>query len=255
MQEITDVHYDSFDDCRLDLYLPEKENFETVVYFHGGGLTGGHKNDYYYVEMARDFANAGIGFVSVEYRKYPNVRFPDYICDCAKAVKWVKDNIVQYGGKGSVMISGQSAGAWISLMLCFNTQYLADVGVDAKEITAWIIDSAQTTSHFNVIQEEEHLDELCQRIDKYAPLYYVNKATSFSKMLLLFYAEDMPCRPEQNMLLYKNILAYNKDADISYVQLPGSHCAGSTKKDDDGEYPFVKAALHWLTQHSRNGEV
>lgn len=246
MKIIKDLSYDCFDDCKLDIYLPEKENFETIVYFHGGGLTSGHKNDYYYVEMATDFANAGICFVSVEYRKYPNVRFPVYLYDCAKAVRWVKDNIAQYGGSNKIMISGQSAGAWISLMLCFNKEYLSSFGINTEEISAWIIDSAQTTSHFNVIQQEEGLDELRQRIDKYAPQYYVDKDTAFSKMILIFYENDMPCRLEQNMLLYKNLLAYNKDANISYHELFGEHCHGSTKKDEDGKYPFVKTVLKWL---------
>ena len=29
--------------CVLDLYLPKNKDFATVVWFHGGGLTGGKK--------------------------------------------------------------------------------------------------------------------------------------------------------------------------------------------------------------------
>ncbi len=232
--------------CKFDLYLPEQEGYDTVVYFHGGGLEGGTKADPYYVDMAKSFAERGIAFASVEYRKYPKAKYPDYIVDCATATAFVLSNIKDYGGNGNIYVSGQSAGAWLSLMLCFNKKFFADAGVDREKILGYVIDSAQTTSHFKVIQEEKGLDELAQRIDEYAPLYYVNKDSEFPKMFLVFYGEDMPCRAEQNLLLYKALLAYNPAARVEYIQLPGGHCAGSTKKDEDGEYPFVKEVFAWL---------
>jgi hypothetical protein len=89
-------------------------------------------------------------------------------------------------------------------------------------------------------------DERLERINEFSPLYYVDENTAFSKMLLLFYEEDMPCRAEQNMLFYKSILHFNKNADITYARLPGSHCYGSTVRDADGEFRFVKEAFSWL---------
>ncbi len=248
MQIINDVVYDGkHEECKLDLYLPSAKGFETIVYFHGGGLAGGHKNDYYYVEMAEKFAEEGYGFASVEYRKYPTAKYPDFIEDCATATAFVQKKIASYGGSGKIYVSGQSAGAWMSLMLCFNGKFFDEAGVDRSTIIGYIIDSAQPTSHFRVIQEEEKgVDDLSQRIDEFAPLYYVNRNTAFPKMFLTFYENDMPCRPEQNILMYKNILAYNPEADICYKQLPGEHCHGSTKKDENGEYPFVKVTLDWL---------
>ncbi len=250
MKIIKDVAYSAInEDCLLDLYLPDTNGFDTIVYFHGGGLTGGHKNDYYYVEMAEKFAEQGYGFVSVEYRKYPTAKYPEFIEDCANATYFVQKNIANYGGNGRFYVCGQSAGAWMSLMLCFNRYFFERAGVDTSLIKGYIIDSAQPTSHFNVIQhEEEGVDDLSQRIDKFAPIYYLNKQSSFPKMILIFYENDMPCRPEQNMLLYKNILAYNPKADVCYKRLAGEHCHGSTKKDADGEYPFVKVVLDWLNK-------
>ena len=60
--------------------------------------------------------------------------------------------------------------------------------------------------------------------------------------------EDMPMRAEQNMLFYKTVLAFKKDADIVYTQLTGGHCHGSEKKDEDGQYAFVKTAFAWLKE-------
>lgn len=250
MRTIQDIIYDDrYDECKLDIYIPDNSDYKTIVYMHGGCLSSLSKSDANYVEIAKSFVNAGYGFVSIEYRKYPKAKFPDYLIDCAKAVKWVENNIKFYGGNGEIIMSGQSAGAWICLMLCFDKEYFEKSKVKINNIIGWIIDSAQTTSHFNVIQKELGLDEFAQRIDKYAPLFYINKETQFSKMFLVFYDNDMPCRLEQNMLLYKNILAYNKNANICFEKLNGTHCAGSTIKDTNGEYPFVKTALSWLSKN------
>ena len=98
--------------------------------------------------MAAAFTAAGYALASVEYRKYPNAKFPDFLLDGAKATAFVKNLVKDYGGNGEIIIAGQSAGAWMSLMLCLNKEYLANEGIASEEIKDWIIDSAQTTSHF-----------------------------------------------------------------------------------------------------------
>ncbi len=246
MKVLNNVSYnDDYEACKLDVYLPDEQTRETVVYFHGGGIQSGDKAEKNYVEIAESFVKAGYAFVSVNYRMYPTAKFPDYLQDAAKAVAYAKSN---FAGQREIIIGGQSAGAWISLMLCLNGEYLQREGVSPMEIKAWLIDSAQTTAHFNVLAKESGLHSLTQRINEYAPLFYVDEKTAFSKMLLLFYENDMPCRPEQNMLFYKNVLAFNPKADISYQQLRGGHCHGSIYKDEDGEYSFVKTALTWLNR-------
>lgn len=55
---------------------------------------------------------------------YPTAKFPEYLEDAAAAVAWAKAHIQEYGGNGELYVSGQSAGAWISMMLCVNEKYL-----------------------------------------------------------------------------------------------------------------------------------
>ena len=248
MRIFKDIQYKEYEYCQLDMYLPEKSEFDTIVWFHGGGLTAGDKSSG--EKLAEGFVEAGYGFVSVNYRMYNHgSKFPDFLIDAADAVAFVEKNIEEYGGNANrLYISGQSAGAWISLMLCMNAEYLKNVGIDNQKILGWIIDSAQTTSHFNVIQYELGEDKYAQRIDKFAPQYFVSKDTCFSKMLLIFYENDMTCRYEQNMLFYKSILAYNKEANVRYTVLSGGHCHGSSKMDEDGKYAYVKTSLQWLKE-------
>lgn len=248
MKKSLNLVYCKENNLALDLYLPDSKNFKIIVYFHGGALEFGNKQGQNTIEIAKAFVDAGYGFASCEYRKYPNAKFPDFILDGAKAVSFIEQNLSSFGGDG-IIVSGQSAGAYISLMLCVNSSYLLAENVNISKICAWIIDSAQTTSHFNVQKYELQEDELAQRINEYAPLFYINKNTKFSNMLLIFYDNDMPCRYEQNMLFYKTILAYNKNANIEYKVLKGEHCAGSNIKDKNGNYPFVLTSLLWLKKN------
>ena len=255
MRIIKDVIYKSEDSCKLDIYLPSKDGFETFVWFHGGGLENGDKESG--KKLAEAIIEAGYAFVSVEYRMYTGgARFPDFLLDAADAVAFVKENIENYGGKKDrLYISGQSAGAWISLMLCMNREFLERVGIDNKEILGWVIDSAQTTAHFNVLKYELGEDSRAQRINEFAPQFYVSDRTDFSKILLIMYEKDMPCRYEQNMLFYKSILGFNETADIMYKVLPGEHCHGSCVRDGDGQYAYVKTMLQWLKNREREREL
>ena len=71
------------DRCRLDVYYPTGvKNFPTVVWFHGGGLTGGEKS------IAPRLKNKGVAIVTVNYRLSPKVNSPAYIEDAAAAVAW-----------------------------------------------------------------------------------------------------------------------------------------------------------------------
>ena len=246
MRTFLELRYSQKNQEKLDVYLPDGDGFTTVVYFHGGGLQVHARAKENFVEIAHSFVKKGYAFVSADYRIYPNAKFPDFLEDGAEAVAFAKNFVGQYGGNGKIIVSGQSAGAWITTMLCLDKEYLDGVGIDSESIDGWIIDSAQMTAHFNVLKNEQGCHPFCQRINEYAPLYFVNKSTAFSKMLLIYYEKDMPMRPEQNILFYKTVLAFKGDADIEYVQLAGGHCDGSEHKDDDGEYPFIKAAFTWL---------
>lgn len=242
---IKDIKYGEKENNLLDVYLPSNSNFQTIIYFHGGGLEVGDKQDNNVVEIANSLVKKGYSFVSVNYSLYPNVKCPDFIFEGAKAIDFVNSHLKSWGGNGEVIICGQSAGAYISVMLCVDKKYLSIVKTDNLKIVAWCIESAQMTEHYNVLREKG-LDTRLQRINEFSPLYFVNENTLFSKMLLLFYDNDIPCRLEQNMLFYKSVLNFNPKAKISYKILKGGHCRASCEKDEDGEYEFVKVLSKWL---------
>ena len=246
MKEILDLQYSNYENTLVDIYLPETENFQTIVYFHGGGLEHGSRRNERIVELAKSLTEKGYAFASVEYRMYPEAKFPDYLVDSAKATAFVKKYVQSHGGSGEIIITGQSAGAWISLMLCLNVEYLVKEGINSEEVKGWFIDSSQTTSHFNVLQKEKGAHKYTQRIDEYAPLYFVNENTRFSRMFLVLYDQDIACRYEQNMLFYKVIKSFNPDADIEYRLISGKHCSSTKQWNEKGETLFVETFLAWV---------
>ena len=85
----------------------------------------------------------------------------------------------------------KSAGAYISVLLCVDKKYLSSVKVNSSKIVVWCIESAQMTEHYNFLREKG-LDSRLQRINEFSPLYFINENTCFSKMLLIFYDNDIP---------------------------------------------------------------
>ena len=125
MRKFTDIYYTDAQ-CNmqmLDMYLPDTEGFPVFVFFHGGGLINGDRT--HCQCLASYLPKRGVGIVSVEYRMYPDAKYPDFIEDAAAAVKWVFGNIGKYGGSGKIFVGGSSAGGYLSQMLCFDGKYLA----------------------------------------------------------------------------------------------------------------------------------
>ena len=158
------------DRCVLDIYYPKNVgNFATVVWFHGGGITGGEK------EIPEALKNKGIAIIGVNYRLSPKVKAPEYIKDAAAAVAWTFENIAGYGGDPSrIFVSGHSAGGYLASMIGLDKSYLANHGIDANDIAGLIPFSGHTITHFTV-RGEQGIPGEQPTIDKYAPLFHVRK--------------------------------------------------------------------------------
>lgn len=154
--------------CVLDIYFPTKlENFSTIVWFHGGGLTGGEK---YIPEELKD---QGVCVIAVNYRLYPKVKAPVYIEDAAAAVAWVFKNITSYGGDPSlIFVSGHSAGGYLASMIGLDRSWLANFEIEANDIAGLIPFSGHTITHFTV-REEMGIPGTQPIVDSLAPLYHV----------------------------------------------------------------------------------
>ena len=242
MKTITDLQYGPAKEHLLDIHLPDGVCRDFVVWFHGGGLEYGNRKE---IRIHEDLTKQGIGIASVEYRMYPDAKFPDFVEDCALAVKWLTDHLREYTEYRRLFVSGQSAGAWMTLMLAFDEHYLEDAGVDRSEIAGFVSDSSQITTHFRVLKERG-LDSRLERIDDAAPIYFLTENSNVNNLLLISYDEDMPCRPEQNKLFYKSIQRICPRINVQLVMLPGGHCNGSTARNEAGTFDFNDTLLRYL---------
>lgn len=117
----------------LDIYIPPSPDTQSplkmpvIVFFYGGcwgGCDTGLKEDYQFVAQA--LTSQGYIAVVADYRRYPEVRFPEIIDDARQATEWVKLNIEQYGGNAnSIFLMGHSAGAHLAAMLTLDESYLS----------------------------------------------------------------------------------------------------------------------------------
>ena len=228
--------------CKLDMYIPEKENYDTVIHFHGGGLSSGYRNDDAHIMMGSLLAERGVCFVSASYRMYPQYKFPDFLNDAASAIKYVLSYFKTK--KGKIIISGQSAGAYMGMMLCFNNEYLNAAGVNNLDIDGWLIESGQPTTHYKILSFD-NLNPDLQRIDERAPIYHINENTKFNNVCLIAYTRDLPMRKNQNILLYNTIKHFNNDANVTLRILDGLHCVNSTSRYRD-YYAYIDLVIEYL---------
>lgn len=170
--------------CRLDLYYPEnKTGFPTVVWFHGGGITGGNKF------IPEGLQEKGIAVVAVNYRLSPKVKAPVYIEDAAAAIAWTMKHIEEYGGDpGSVFISGHSAGGYLASMVGMDTSYLDKHDLKANDLAGIISYSGHAITHFTIRQEMGlNWDDVL--VDKYAPLNHIRQ--DLPPLILILGDRDM----------------------------------------------------------------
>ena len=124
VQVSRDIPYSPGQDMCADIYAPVDINKSTplVVFFYGGRWRQGRKQDYLFVAHA--LATHGVCCVLPDYRRFPEVQFPVFIEDGAKALAWAASNIEGFGGTAdNVFVMGHSAGAHIASMIALNSGY------------------------------------------------------------------------------------------------------------------------------------
>ena len=112
------------DQQKLDLYLPEKKGFATIVFTYGGGWHAGSRKSV--TPIGEKFQKLGFGCALLSHRLSPKDTFPAQIEDVASAFAWIKMNIADKGGDPTqVFLVGHSSGAHLSLLLATDAKYLA----------------------------------------------------------------------------------------------------------------------------------
>ena len=120
---------------RLDVYSArwKRTPAPVVVFLYGGRWKYGARRDY--VLLGNALARRGWVVVVPDYRVYPAARFPAWVEDGARAVRWAHDNVARfYGDPTRLVVVGHSAGAHTAALLALDERYLRDAGLPARAV-------------------------------------------------------------------------------------------------------------------------
>lgn len=213
------------DRCYLDLYYPKgSKGFATLIWFHGGGLSGGNKHIPGAFQRTDLYKKGDLAIITVNYRLGPKAKYPKYIEDAAASFAWAYHNIAKYGGDpAKIYISGGSAGGYLTMMIGMDPQWLAPYGIGLDKIAGLLPVSGQATSHFNVkMWLGTPGERYAPVIDKTAPLSFVSKTIPPIYLILgdRNSGKEIPCRVEENELMYACLKAL-KHPLVMFSESPG----------------------------------
>ncbi len=188
VERLGDIAYGSLPSQRLDLYLPthaEGRTLDVIVFLYGGRWTVGDKADYRFVGSA--FAEKDFIVVIPDYRKYPEVRFPMFVQDAAKALAWASDHIADYhGNPARIHVMGHSAGAHLGALLAADAQYLAAEGKDRSLV---IHDFAGLAGPYAFTPDEPDLEDMFGPPSRYPSMQVPTFIDGHQPSMLLLYGD------------------------------------------------------------------
>jgi acetyl esterase/lipase len=230
--------------CRLDLYCPQGiTGFPTVIYFHGGGLSGGNRS------IPEPLKNRGWAVVGAGYRLHPQVQHPVYIEDAAAAVAWTFQHIAERGGDpAKIFVTGGSAGGYLTAMVGLDKHYLAKHGIDANRIAGLIPVSGHMITHFTIRKEQGvSPDGRRPTIDEFAPLYHVRPDAPPTLCVTGGWEVDMLMRAEEN-LYFVRMMKLVGHKDVEQVVIEGADHGRACGECWPHVIPFIEKRLAAMEQ-------
>jgi len=144
-QGASGLAYGELPEQRFDVFVPGTSMDEAdkaagtplVVFLYGGSWSLGSRRDYRFAGQA--LAARGFTVMVPDYRLYPQVRYPDFLKDCAQAVRYALEHARELGADPRrVFLFGHSAGAYNAAMLALDPRWLRAVGHSPAELAGWV---------------------------------------------------------------------------------------------------------------------
>jgi acetyl esterase/lipase len=223
LRVVHNIAYGPSERHRLDLYGPRDASapLPAIAFFHGGSWQSGVKEDYAFVGAS--LARAGLLVAVPNYRLYPNVQYPAFINDAARATTWLARHAADHGGDpDAIFVSGHSAGAYLALMLALGTEYLGNAGFDRMRLAGAI--GLAGPYDFLPLRDRALKAVFATAGDLAAtqPISFANAATS--PILLLTGAKDRGVGPRNTAVLAARLRAHGNAVETQVY--PGIGHAG-----------------------------
>lgn len=209
-----DIAYAEDQRNKLDVYLPaHPQHAPIVVFIHGGGWNNGDKAQYKFVGVA--LAQEGWIAVLPDYRLYPDVKYPAFVADAARAVAWARVHAGDYGGNTErLYLMGHSAGAQIAMMLALDSQYLAAVGGSP----AWLHGVIGLAGPYDFLPfTRGYMHDLFGPPERFAASQPINYVTTQAPPTLLIHGmKDTTVFPKNTRNLYAALMAVDAKSTVKY---------------------------------------
>jgi acetyl esterase/lipase len=202
-----DIAYGEGPRRQYDVYAPVDmvQPAPVLVFFYGGGWSDGSKDSYAWAGRAL----AALGYVTIlpDYRLVPEVKYPEFLDDCAAAVQHVIAHAGDYGGDASrLALMGHSAGAYNAAMLTLDPAYLGE----KSPVKAFV--GVSGPYDFYPFDVDASINAFAEwpRPEETQPISYARKLQT--KFLLLYSLADKTVAPKNAINLTKALKAAGSDA-------------------------------------------
>jgi acetyl esterase/lipase len=220
---LADTHSGA-EEMKLDVFSPKisKDKKDVLIFLHGGGWNKGDKSTYSF--FGKRLARKGIVSVIINYPLSPKANYNDMAIAAAKSVKWVKENINQFGGDSSrVFISGHSAGGHLAAVVSVEEKYFDSLKLKNPIKGTILIDAAGLDMNKYLTDEEvlgktTYMDAFTKdhTIWKEAsPIYHLHEG--IPPMHIYVGGKTYPNIRESNDRFQKELLKYSTRVDYKIV--------------------------------------
>ncbi|CAH2083283.1 unnamed protein product [Euphydryas editha] len=167
IEEVTIIAIGTLDCLHLNVYVPNQASSQNrlpvLVWIHGGGFTTGFSNRYMF--GPKYLVRHGVILITLNYRlgpygfmclDTPDVPGNQGLKDQQLGLRWIKDNIAEFGGDvNKITIMGQSAGAAsVEYQIYFSEPNLYNQVIlqSGSVLGSWSISASDDTAPLKIAQ-------------------------------------------------------------------------------------------------------
>jgi acetyl esterase/lipase len=207
-------------ELKMDVYFPASGGpWPAVIYVHGGGWTEGDK-----AQVNGGLSEQGYLVVSINYRLYPQVRFPAMIQDVKCAIRSLRAHAAEFNlDPERIGLSGGSAGGHLVALAGLADESAGfDVGeylqqssrVQAVLVVAGPADLRAPFADWALSTLEDVFGE--EQLETASPVSYISPDDP--PFLILHGDRDTVVPPEQAHLLYEGLQRVGVEARLVIIQ-------------------------------------
>lgn len=195
----------------LDVYAPRAAAIRprpVIVFLYGGSWNSGRRQGYGFA--GRALAAQGFVVLVPDHRLVPEVRYPEFLSDCAAAVRWARNEAGRYGGDGDrIVLVGHSAGAYNAAMLALDPGLL---GADRAAIRGFA--GLAGPYDFLPLDDSSTIAAFGQwpRLAETQPVGHAAKGAP--PALLVHGADDVRVKPRHSRALAARLEAVGADVEL-----------------------------------------